>query len=154
MEEIIFKMDIADTKMVAELRRNARISLSDLASVVGLSRVTVRARLKRLQAEGVIIGFTVVLAEDVQTHPVRGLMMLGIEGRGADRISRAIGGNAAVQAIHSTNGKWDLIVELGTETLIDLDKVLAKIRKLDGVSTSETSLLLATQMTTKRLQDP
>lgn len=145
-------MDIADTKIVAELRRNSRISLSDLALVVGLSRVTVRARLTRLQAEGVIIGFTVVLADDVQEHPVRGLMMLGIEGKGTDRISRSLGGIAAVQAIHSTNGKWDLIVELGTETLKDLDKVLAEIRKLDGVSISETSLLLATQMTTKRPQ--
>lgn len=142
-------MDSADTKIIAELRRNARVSLSDLALGVGLSRVTARTRLKRLQAEGVIIGFTVILAGDLQDHPVRGLMMLGIEGKGTERISRTIGGIAAVQAIHSTNGKWDLVVELGTETLNDLDKVLAKIRKLDGVSTSETSLLLATQMTTK-----
>lgn len=143
-------MDSSDIRIVAELRRNSRISLSDLASVVGLSRVTVRTRMTRLQADGVIIGFTVILAADVLQHPVRGLMMLGIEGKGTDRISRSIGGIAAVQAIHSTNGKWDLIVELGTETLADLDEVLAKIRKLDGVSTSETNLLLATQMTTKR----
>lgn len=149
-KERLTKMDKADTRMVAELRRNARISLSDLASVVGLSRVTVRSRLTRLQAEGVIIGFTVVLAEDVQEHLVRGLMMLGIEGKGTERISRSLGGIAAVQAIHATNGKWDLIVELGTETLGDLDKALAAIRKFDGVSISETSLLLATQMTTKR----
>lgn len=136
-------------KMIAELRRNARISLSDLASIVGLSRVTVRTRLTRLQSEGVIIGFTVVLANDIKEHPVRGLTMLEIKGRGTDRISRTLGGIAAVQAIHSTNGKWDLIVELGTETLSELDKVLAKIRKLDGVSTSETNLLLATQMAIK-----
>ncbi|CAK9066393.1 AsnC family transcriptional regulator, partial [Durusdinium trenchii] len=101
-------------------------------------------------ADGVILGFTVVLAEDVREHPVRGLMMLGIEGKGTDRISRSLAGIAAVQAIHSTNGKWDLIVELGTETLGDLDEVLAKIRKLDGVSTSETSLLLSTRMAVKR----
>ncbi|MCR9085461.1 MAG: Lrp/AsnC family transcriptional regulator [Rhodobacteraceae bacterium] len=143
-------MDSSDIKIIAELRRNSRISLSDLASVVGLSRVTVRTRLARLQAEGVILGFTVVLAEDVREHPVRGLMMLGIEGKGTDRISRSLAGIAAVQAIHSTNGKWDLIVELGTETLGDLDKVLAKIRKLDGVATSETSLLLSTRMAVKR----
>lgn len=143
-------MDKSDTQIIAELRRNSRISLSDLASIVGLSRVTVRTRLARLQSEGIIIGFTVVLAEDLQEHPVRGMMMLGIEGKGTDRISRALGGIGAVQAVHSTNGKWDLIVELGTQTLQDLDKVLAQIRKLDGVSISETNLLLATQMTTRR----
>ena len=143
-------MDTIDTKIIAELRRNARISLSALASQVGLSRVTVRLRMSRLQAEGDIIGYTVILADDIREHPVRGLMMLGIEGKGTDRISRALRGITAVQALHSTNGKWDLIVELGTESLSDLDKVLAKIRKLDGVATSETNLLLATQMTTKR----
>jgi len=143
-------MDTNDTKIIAELRRNARISLSALASQVGLSRVTVRSRMSRLQAEGDIIGYTVILADDIREHPVRGLMMLGIEGKGTDRISRALRGITAVQALHSTNGKWDLIVELGTESLSDLDKVLAKIRKLDGVATSETNLLLATQMTTKR----
>ena len=143
-------MDTNDTKIIAELRRNARISLSALASQVGLSRVTVRLRMSRLQAEGDIIGYTVILADDIREHPVRGLMMLGIEGKGTDRISRALRGITAVQALHSTNGKWDLIVELGTESLSDLDKVLAKIRKLDGVATSETNLLLATQMTTKR----
>ena len=145
----MIEMDNNDSTIIAELRRNSRLSLSDLASVVGLSRVTVRTRLARLQAEGVIIGFTVVLAEDVREHPVRGLMMLGIEGRGTDRISRVLGGITAVQAIHSTNGKWDLIVELGTETLEALDDVLARIRRLDGVSTSETNLLLATRMSAR-----
>lgn len=147
-------MDSTDARIVAELRRNARVSLSDLATLVGLSRVTVRARLARLQAEGEIVGFTVVLAEDLREHPVRGLMMLGIEGRGAERISRVLRGLAAVQAIHSTNGKWDLIVEIGTETLEDLDRVLTTIRKLDGVATSETSLLLSTQMTARAPAGP
>lgn len=146
----MINMDKIDIAIVAELRRNSRISLSDLAVVVGVSRVTVRTRLARLQTDGVIVGFTVVLADDIQESPVRGLMMLGIEGRGTDRISRVVSGITAVQAIHSTNGKWDLIVELGTETLSKLDEVLAKIRQLEGVSTSETSLLLATRMTAKR----
>lgn len=49
-----------------------------------------------------------------------------------------------VRAVQSTNGRWDLIVELGTETLEGLDRALARIRMLDGVTTSETSLLLST----------
>jgi DNA-binding Lrp family transcriptional regulator len=75
--------------------------------------------------------------------------MLGIEGRGTDRITRTIGGLSDIKAVHSTNGKWDLIVEIGTQTLEDLDAVLARVRRIDGVMTSETSLLLATHMTTR-----
>ena len=142
-------MDDTDTRIVAALRRDARISLSDLAATVGVSRITVRSRMERMRADGVIVGYTVVLAEDVRESPVRGLMMLGIEGRGTDRVLRALGGIGAVRAIHTTNGKWDVIVELGTETLEALDEVLARIRRLDGVMTSETNLLLATRMAAK-----
>jgi len=60
------------------------------------------------------------------------------------RIQRELGGLAAVRAIHSTNGRWDLIVEIGTETLEALDKVLAQIRRFEGIASSETSLLLNT----------
>lgn len=141
-------MDSQDVALISELRRNARASISDLALIVGLSRATIRNRLERLQKEGVIVGFSVVLADDIREHPVRGLMMLGIEGRGTDRIVRTITGLADVRAVHSTNGKWDLIVELRTQTLEDLDRVITKVRKLDGVTTSETNLLLATHMTT------
>jgi DNA-binding Lrp family transcriptional regulator len=61
---------------------------------------------------------------------------------------RQLQGLAQVRAIHSTNGRWDLIVELGTETLEALDAALAKIRLFDGIATSETSLLLATKKST------
>lgn len=142
-------MDSQDMAIISELRRNARASISDLATIVGLSRATVRNRLDRLQTEGTIIGFTAILADDLREHPVRGLMMLGIEGRGTDRIVRTIGGLSDVKAVHSTNGKWDLIVEVGTQTLEDLDTVLAKVRRIDGVMSSETNLLLATHMTTR-----
>ncbi len=143
------ELDSKDTELIALLRRDARMSLSDLAAAVGLSRVTVRNRIARLREAGTIVGFTVVLAEDVRESPVRGLMMLGIEGRGTDRLLRVLGGLSEVRALHTTNGKWDVIVELGTETLEALDAVLARIRRLEGVATSETSLLLATRLSTR-----
>ncbi|MFC6686925.1 Lrp/AsnC family transcriptional regulator [Jhaorihella thermophila] len=141
-------MDKTDERLIAALRHDARASLSDLAAQLGLSRTTVRARLEKLIRTGDIVGFTVVLKEDTIRDPVRGLMMIGIEGRGAGRITRQLQGMREVRAIHTTNGRWDLIVELGTETLEDLDAALARIRSLEGVSTSETNLLLATKKST------
>lgn len=138
-------MDATDQKLIAALRHNARASLSDLAAQLGLSRTTIRARIERLQVRGDIVGFTVVLKGDAQTDPVRGLMMIGIEGRGTDRILRQLQGLPEVRALHSTNGRWDVIAEIGTETLETFDAVLAKIRRLDGVAHSETSLLLSTR---------
>jgi|TARA_R110001583_G_scaffold164860_5_gene317346 DNA-binding Lrp family transcriptional regulator len=138
-------MDNTDESILAALRDDARASLSDLAAALRLSRTTVRARLARLQQNGEILGFTVVTRSDVRADPVRGLMMIEIEGRGTERITRTLAGMAPLRAVHSTNGRWDVIVEIGTKTLEEFDEVLARIRKLDGVVASETSLLLKTR---------
>ncbi len=134
-----------DRRLIGALRHNARASLSELASLLGLTRATVRTRLTKLQDRGDILGFSVVMKEDGLTDPVRGLMMIAIEGRGTDRIIRQLGGMPELRRVYSTNGRWDVIVEIGTATLEELDSVLARVRRLDGVTASETSLLLSTR---------
>lgn len=138
-------MDVTDERLIAVLKQDARASLSDLAATLGLSRATVRSRLEKLRANGDIVGFTVRLKEDLRPDPVRALMMIGIEGQGTERVIRQLAAMLDVRAVHSTNGRWDVIAELGTNTLDELDVVLGRIRRLDGVATSETSLLLATR---------
>lgn len=142
-------MDNIDQRLVTALRKNARASISTLASDLGLTRTTIRTRLDRLQARGEIIGFTAVLRGDVAHAPVRGLMMIAISGRGTERVIRQLDAMLAVEALHTTNGKWDLILELGAQSLEQLDGILRQIRLLDGVATSETNLLLATRKTTR-----
>ncbi len=138
-------MDDIDRKLLSALRRNARAPLSGLAAELGISRATVRVRIERLEARGVIRGYAVQTAQDLVDAPVRGLMMLAISGPGAERVMHRLTGHAAVKQVHSTNGKWDLIVEVGTETLEEFDRVLFDIRRIEGVETSETSLLLNTR---------
>ncbi|APE43601.1 AsnC family transcriptional regulator [Sulfitobacter alexandrii] len=138
-------MDKTDHRLISALRHDARASLSDLALTLNLSRTTVRARLAKLQDSGEIVGFTVVTRADVTRDPVRGMMMIGIEGRGTERITRQLGSMPQVRAVHSTNGRWDVIVEIGSETLEDFDAALTRIRRLDGVVASETSLFLKTR---------
>jgi len=142
MAEENTEMDNLDQTLLAALKRDGRAPLSDLAGLLGVSRATVRSRIERLQAKRVIRRFTVETAQDVEEAPVRGLMMLSISGPGAERIMLRLTGHPAVRQVHSTNGKWDLIVEIGTETLQALDAVLFELRRLPGVETSETSLLL------------
>ena len=138
-------MDDIDQQILAALRRDGRASHSEIAGSLALSRATVRARIDRMVARGDIAGFTVLTRADVTQAPVRGLMLIGIEGRGADRITRRLLGMAEVQAVHSTNGRWDIVAEIGTETLAELDDVIARIRRIEGVTTSETNLLLSTR---------
>ena len=145
MTKVDAKMDETDNELIAALRHDARASLSDLAARLNISRTTVRSRIERLRGRGDILGFSVVMREDMLADPVRGLMMIGIEGRGTERILRQLNGMAEVRAVHTTNGRWDVIVEVGTDTLETFDGVLSRIRRLDGVSVSETNLLLSTK---------
>jgi DNA-binding Lrp family transcriptional regulator len=138
-------MDEMDRHLVSALRHDARASLSQLASVLGWSRATVRSRLARLRDSGEIIGFSVVLKSERMRDPVRALMMIAIEGRGTERILRQLGTMPEARAVHTTNGRWDVVVEIGAATLEALDDVLFRVRRLEGITASETSLLLATR---------
>lgn len=138
-------MDDTDQKLIAALRRDGRASVSELAAALGISRATVRSRMDRLTREGEILGYTVVLRGDVRDMPVRGIMLIEIEGRGTEKVVQRLGGIAEVGAIHTTNGRWDLICEIGADTLAEFDDVLRRIRLIEGIQTSETNLLLATR---------
>ncbi|MBP1804276.1 Lrp/AsnC family transcriptional regulator [Rubellimicrobium aerolatum] len=143
-------MDELDHRLIAALRRDGRASLSELAHDLGVTRTTVRARMARLLASGEIAGFTVLTRADVATAPVRGLMMLHVEGRGTDRVMARLSGLPEVTAFHTTNGAWDLIVEIGTDTLESFDRTLFAIRRIEGVTRSETNLLLSTRRPVRR----
>ena len=138
-------MDELDGQLIGALRRNGRASLSELAALLGVTRSTVRVRLDRLVAGGEIAGFTVQTRSDLRPDAVRGLMMLEIAGRGAEKTMRSLTQMPQVQMVHSTNGTWDLIAEIGTATLEEFDQALFAIRRLDGVTRSETSLLLSSR---------
>lgn len=143
-------MDDIDQALLSELRRDGRAALSDLAARLGIARATVRARMERLSRTGEITGFTVVTRGDVALAAVRGLMMIGIEGRGAERIMARLAGLPAVTAVHSTNGRWDLIAEISAQTLEEFDQILFRIRSFEGVTSSETNLLLSSRRAGRR----
>ncbi|OCX61194.1 AsnC family transcriptional regulator [Thioclava sp. SK-1] len=144
-------MDETDQRLMAALRRDGRASVSDLAAQMALSRATVRARIERMTARGEITGFTVLTRSDTDLAQVRGMMMLGIDGRQTERIMARLLGFPAVQTVHTTNGQWDLLVEIGARSLVEFDELLLAIRRVDGVVRTETSLLLSTRRASARL---
>ena len=51
-------------------------------------------------------------------------------------------GNPHVSTIHHTTGRWDLIAEIETDSLASFNKIVGTIRLFDGVTATETNLLL------------
>ena len=138
-------MNKTDNKILNLLKKNARASISNIAAELSLTRTTVRNKINKLINNGEILGFTILTKSDVKSSPVRGLVMVEIEGTGAHIIQKKLIALQQVKAVHTTNGKWDIIVDLGTQSLDELDLILTKIRKFSGVKNSETSLFLSTK---------
>ncbi|GGB40414.1 AsnC family transcriptional regulator [Roseibium aquae] len=138
-------MDDLDYQLVALLRSDGRRTVSDLASDLGVSRATIRSRMERLIGTGEILGFTAVLRDDWRDLPIRAVTLVEIAGRNTDPVTRKLTAMTEVRAIHSTNGKWDLVLDIATQDLNAFDDVLNRIRLIEGIANTETNLLLTTR---------
>jgi DNA-binding Lrp family transcriptional regulator len=136
-------MDSLDHQLLGLLRENARTPVATLATQLRVSRGTVQNRIDRLVADGVLLGFTVRTSAEGVGHRIRAVTMIRTEGD-AEVVLRAVRGYPALRALHTTNGRWDIVAELATDTLEQFDEVLRQIGKVRGVANTETSLLLST----------
>ena len=137
-------MDDTDQRLIALLREDARMPMATLAKKLQVSRGTVQNRLARLEANGIIVGYTVRLRPAVEPQRIRALMSIAVEGNRTESVLKTLRGEPAVCALHTTNGRWDIVAELRTDTLEAFDQVLGRIRLIEGIASSETSLLLST----------
>ena len=137
--------DELDRQLIAQLRADSRLPAATLAKRLKVSRGTVQNRIARLLASGEIAGFTVKTRPDIEAHRVRAIMTIAIEGERSGAVVKALQGFPQVAAVHTTNGRWDLVAELDTATLADFSRLLDQIRTVDGIASTETSILLATQ---------
>jgi DNA-binding Lrp family transcriptional regulator len=135
--------DELDRRLLALLRYNARETTVVLARKLKVSRGTVQNRIARMLADRRILGFT-VRAADADESRVRAVMTIAIEGEHSAKVIKALRGHSEVESIHTTNGRWDLVVALNTASLGEFSRALDSIRLIEGIGTTETSLLLAT----------
>ena len=136
-------MDETDRKLLALLRANARESAASLSKKLKVSRATVQNRIARLLADRTIRGFTIRTAPEAEIGRVRAVMCIAIEGEKSAKVIRALSGFPEVEHIHTTNGRWDLVAEINTDTLAGFSRALDEIRMIEGIAATETSLLLA-----------
>ena len=139
-------LDDLDRRLIAALRADGREPVTTLARRLGVSRATVNSRLMRLVESGTVLGFSVRVREEQDPDSIRAVAFIEVEGRSTDQVIRHLRGIPEVRALHTTNGGWDLVAELRTDTLRNFDRVLAQIRLVDGVINSETSMLLSSAL--------
>ncbi|WP_138517796.1 Lrp/AsnC family transcriptional regulator [Limnobacter alexandrii] len=136
-------MDTLDRQLLGLLRTNARLSIAALAHQLKVSRGTVSNRISKLESQGVIVGYSVKLRPNATANLIVAWMSILIEGNDSRTVLSKLLGEPGVKAIHSTNGRWDLLVELQAENLNDLSGILERIRLIKGISNTETSIHLS-----------
>lgn len=139
----MYPLDDLDRRLLSALRINGREPVASLARDLGVTRSTVNSRLKRLTSSGTVIGFSVRIREDRDPSSIRAITLIEVEGRATNQVIHSLRGFPEVKALHTTNGGWDLVAELRTDSLADFDRLLGQLRSIDGVVNSETSLLLS-----------
>ena len=137
-------IDDTDRELLALLRHDARMPVATLAAKLKVARGTVQNRMKRLERDGVIVGYTVRVKPQAEAHRIRALMTIVVEGNRGAEVLKALRGHPNVTGLHSTNGRWDLIAELRADSLEAFDRALGNIRLIAGIASTETSLLLST----------
>ena len=137
-------MDSTDLKLIGLLRQDARASVAALAKKLGVSRGTVTNRIRKLEDEGVVVGYTVRLRPDVQTNRIAAWMSITVEGNQTRAVISTLLGEPGVAALHDTNGRWDLLAELRAGNLGELAEVLERVRLIKGIAGTETSIHLQT----------
>jgi DNA-binding Lrp family transcriptional regulator len=134
--------DDLDRSLISLLRRDGRAPVSKLADMLGVTRATVQSRMDRLLDSGTLLGFTARVREDYEEDQIRAIMMIEVVGKSTSQVIRALRGMPELFTLHTTNGNWDLVAEIRVARLQDFDRILREVRVIDGVSNSETSLLL------------
>jgi DNA-binding Lrp family transcriptional regulator len=135
-------MDDLDRRLLGQLRLNAREPAASLAKKLKVSRGTVQNRIARLLASGTVQGFTIRARADSEPGRVGAIMCIAIEGERSAKVVQALRGFAEVGSIHTTNGRWDLVVQIDTATLAEFSRVLDQIRMIPNIAATETSILL------------
>lgn len=138
-------MDEIDKHIVSMLAANARISVAAIAKKLDIARSTAQARLDRLESNGTIAGYTLRLGTALAQR-IRATALLQIEPRTLPQILQRLKTMTDVEQVHTTSGRFDLILSLVVATTEDLDQLLDAIGAIPGVRSTESLIHLSTKI--------
>jgi DNA-binding Lrp family transcriptional regulator len=139
-------MDELDRGIVGLLGADARMSVATLARRLKVARSTIQARLERLETTGVIAGYTLKLGEAGREGRLRATILVTIEPRSQPAILARLKTIAEVERVHTTSGRFDLLLQVAAPSAALLDQVLDQIGALAGVKSSESLIHLSTRI--------
>jgi len=141
-------MDIApkDEQLIALLRENGRLSVSEIARRLSVSRTAAQMRLQKLERNGVISGYSVKLSDAYLENRVRALVMIKFPPSMRRTIEQQLDGIEQVTSLYSISGIYDLAAVVSASSMTVLDTTIDKIGCLEGIDETMSSIILSTKI--------
>ena len=137
--------DELDRRLIALLRKDARMPIVKLAKSLGISRTSTYARLQKLQQSGVIEGFTVRVSSASTRDQIRAHVLIKVKGRLNRSTEKQLQLIPEITALHAISGVYDLIAELEVADALRLNELIDQIGEMEGVEETTSSIVLATK---------
>ncbi len=136
-------MDEKNLHILRLLQQNARLPLKTLAGKVGLARSSVRERIARMEAEGIILGYKADVQADYQGgEAVRALLMIRLRRTPARETVSRITALSAVRRCFSVSGDLDLVVEIEAAAMSGLNAARDEIALMSDIADVTTAIVL------------
>ncbi len=135
-----------DEHLISLLRENARLSVSEIARRLSVSRTAAQMRLEKLERNGVITGYSVRLSANILKGQVRALVMIKSPPANRTKIENALSEIPQLTTLYSISGAFDLSAVISAASVADLDAVIDEIGRLDGVDDTMSSVILSTKI--------
>ena len=130
-------MDDLDVRILSILRNDGRTSFVDIAKEIGLTEGAVRVRVGKLLKDGAIKKFTIDTKDDVKAIVMVATSRSVSTTSVADSI-RKLG----LDKVYEISGSFDIICFAESNSIEDVNAIVEKIRAIDGVTDTSTSLVL------------
>jgi Lrp/AsnC family transcriptional regulator, leucine-responsive regulatory protein len=139
----VSELDSIDHAIIDLLTEDARRTLSDIGERVALSAPAVKRRIDRLEALGVVAGYTAVVDHARLGRPLQAFCELRFAGttKVAD-IAGVAAGIPEVEAVYTTAGDPDALVLIRVQDVADLTRVIDLLRRTGRVTGTKTLMVL------------
>ena len=138
-------MDEIDRQIVALLRQDARRSFQSIGMRVSLSAPAVKRRVDRLEADGVVRGYTARVDPGRFGWGTHAFVALYCEGRmSAGEVRAAVSGHPEVVAAYTVAGEASAILHVHAQDTAHLELALERIRDTPGITRTQTQVVLST----------
>jgi Lrp/AsnC family transcriptional regulator, involved in the regulation of lysine biosynthesis len=136
------KIDETDEKIIRILQADSRRAFVDIANEIGLSESAVRRRVKNLVDRAIIKRFTIELGASDKTSAITLISVASTADTSA--VSNQLMNLNGVKVVYEITGQYDIAAIIAAPAIADINKCIDDIRKTEGVSDTDTVIILKT----------